>query len=89
MFYSHDMGWGSGWEVLMIIAMPALWALVFYGIVWLVRNGTRTGHPAGPPVAQRDTPIEILERRLANGELTVLEYRERREALEHRDDSSP
>jgi putative membrane protein len=37
MFYMHGIGWG--WWLLMSVGMVAFWALVIYGIIWLVRGG--------------------------------------------------
>jgi putative membrane protein len=37
MFYMHSFGWG--WWLVMSIGMVAFWALVIYGIVWLIRGG--------------------------------------------------
>lgn len=93
MYYMHDGGWaggpggGWGWGIAMIVGMLALVALASFAVFWLTRDRggrtfpTATPHPATPTVT-RETPIEILERRLANGELSVTEYQERRTVLE-------
>lgn len=86
MFYMHDVGWG--WEFLMAIGMVAFWALIIFGVVWLVRGGASSSSPASPPAAP-ESPLEILDRRLASGELTVEEYRERREAMDREQDRVP
>lgn len=62
------MGW-FGWLV-----MVAWWVLVIAGIVLLVNGGWRRAS-AGTSARER------LDDRLASGELTIDEYRERREAL--------
>ncbi len=87
MFYMHDVGWG--WEFLMVIAMVGFWALVIYLVVWSIRGGTsgRGESSSQPPEAAQPPPpppsaIEILDRRLANGELEIEEYQARREAIE-------
>lgn len=82
MFYMHDIGWG--WEFLMAIGMIAFWALVIYGIVWIVRGGANTAVPTAPTTPSTEMPLEILDRRLASGQITVDEYHELREALEHK-----
>lgn len=87
MFYMHDIGWG--WEFLMAIGMIAFWALIIYGVVWLIRGGNTTSSTAPPPATPTETPREILDRRLASGELTIEEYHERREALEHNKEPAP
>lgn len=94
MFYMHDIGWG--WEFLMGIGMVAFWVLIVVCVVWFVRGGSSGGGPSmggpsgggqadsAPPPAPAERPIDILDRRLASGELTLEEYRERREVIEHR-----
>lgn len=83
---NHMNGWGAGWWILMAFLMVVFWGLVIFGIVWLVRSlaAAPHGHDAG-------TPMEVLERRLANGEISPAEYRERRETLSGRKagDGSP
>ena len=80
MFYMRDIGWG--WEFLMGIGMVAFWALVVLGIVWLARGGASLSTEAPPPTVPTEKAIDILDRRLASGELSVEEYQERREAIE-------
>jgi putative membrane protein len=76
--WHHD---GPGWW----IVFPLFWILVIVGIVFLLR----ARGPWGPPrfAGHRETAIEVLERRYAQGEIGVDEYRERRAVLE-RDDRS-
>ena len=71
MFYMHDgAGWGWGWWVLMTIGMIALWALIIYAVVWLVR-----GRPADhDQQARPEPPEQILTRRLAQGEISIEAY---------------
>jgi uncharacterized membrane protein len=87
-------GGGWGWGVAMMLGMVALVALAFCGVFWLMcdrrprTHTTPAGVAAGTGLAaaaepvNRETPIEILERRLASGELNVAEYEERRGVLE-------
>lgn len=70
-------GWGDGWWVVMAIGMVILWAAVIAGGVWLVRELTSRARTRGPG----ETPLEILDRRLAEGEISIEEYGERRRAL--------
>lgn len=89
MFYARDIGWG--WDFLMGIGMVAFWILIVLGVIWLARGGlggsVSQQTPSQPPSAPVDDPTEILNRRLANGELTLEEYEERREAIERDRDS--
>jgi putative membrane protein len=75
----HSMGAG-GW-VLMALFWVALVAL----IIWLVARLFPRGADDGRDVRERsDTPRDILDRRLATGELDVETYEELREQLDPR-----
>jgi len=73
---AHWNGDGPGWW---IVFAPLLWILVITGIIFLVR-GRRGGPPWGG--RSRETGIDVLERRFAEGELSLEQYRERRAVLE-------
>jgi putative membrane protein len=70
-------GWGDGWWVVMGLGMLLFWALVIVGIVWVVRElgGSRQER-------DRNDPLDILKRRLAQGEISVEEYERSRQTLE-------
>ena len=72
--WSHMNGWGGGWMWLWGVAMMTLFVVL---IVWLIRAaGTdSTGVPARRDPTDRAR--EILGERLAKGELSPEEYRER------------
>jgi putative membrane protein len=72
-------GDGPGWWILFV---PLFWFLVILGIVLLVRG--RGGW--GPRWSDRgpETGIQVLERRFAEGELSLEQYRERRSVLEEK-----
>lgn len=72
------MDWDDGWWIVMMIGMLLFLALVVVGIVWLVHS--LQGGP-GPRGAGEPTPLEILDRRLAAGEISVEEYEQRRQVL--------
>jgi putative membrane protein len=76
---AHWDGDAPGWW---IVFVPLFWFLVIFGIVLLVR--ARGG--SGPPWSGRgrETGIEVLERRFAEGELSLEQYRERRSVLEEK-----
>ena len=74
----HDTG--AGWWIVMSLGMIAFWALVIWAI-WRAATDRPGEHVESP---RRETPVEILERRLAAGEITVGEYEELRETLEGR-----
>jgi putative membrane protein len=68
---------GGGWWIVMILGMAVFWVAVVLGIVWLARGGS-FATSARP---RRETPIEILDRRFAEGAITADDYRERREVI--------
>ena len=76
---AHWSGDGPGWW---IVFVPLFWLLVVIGIVFLVR-GRRGGPPWGD--RGRETGVDVLERRFAEGELSLEQYRERRSVLEGKD----
>ena len=70
--YGYDAGWGwmiGGW-----IMMLVFWALIIIGIVALVRFLNDRGAASGPKV--QETPLDILRRRYAKGELTKEQFDE-------------
>ena len=72
---------GTGWMIAMMFVMVLFWAAIILGIVWLARgsfDGRREDR-------RREAPLEVLERRFAEGAMSVEEYRQRRELLGHRD----
>ncbi|MGN6586102.1 MAG: SHOCT domain-containing protein [Solirubrobacterales bacterium] len=71
--------WGTGWWIVMMLMMVIFWALVIFGAVWLARS-LAGGHHT---IRHRD-PLEVLDHRLASGEISSEEYRERRELLKER-----
>ena len=58
-------------------------------IVWAVRASSRPAYPMGPsspmpsgaPPAAHETPLDILARRFASGEITAEEYQRARDLL--------
>ena len=69
-----DIGTG-GW-IVMAVVMVLFWGAIILGIAWLVRGSDawRGG--------RRDKPLDLLERRFAEGTISVEEYHERRDVLE-------
>ncbi|MEI6495742.1 MAG: hypothetical protein WCO88_03665 [Actinomycetota bacterium] len=95
--WEHDhMGdgrWGVGW--IGIIGMLLVVAATVGLIVWLVMRSPSAKAPAAPPPTQHHAPgspqphstsaaaaREILDRRLATGEIDIDDYRARRAALD-------
>ena len=81
------MMWGYGsswpfWEVgLMWIGMIVFWGLVFWAIYALVASAT-SGSANGQPKSEVRS---ILDRRLANGEIDIEEYRQRLDVIKQPD----
>jgi putative membrane protein len=80
-------GWGmhnssGGWWIL----GAAVMMLVMGGMMWLMMRGMSGGSSpdsSAPPdrPAMKESPVEILERRFAEGEISAEDYRARREML--------
>ena len=79
----HMGNWSGGWWILMAAMMVVFWGLVILGVVWIARSlGSPQRHHHGT------SAIEVLDSRLAHGEISPDEYRERRSVLE-RDQDPP
>jgi putative membrane protein len=77
----HD--WDGGWWILMAVGMVLFWGLVIAGLIWLARTVLADRHLAAGG-ARESNATEILDRRLAEGDIEIEEYRERRAELERR-----
>jgi putative membrane protein len=74
------MDWDGGWWILMVLGMLIFWAFVLVGLIWLFRERSGTNR-RWRDAAGADDPLAILDRRLAQGEITAEDYRERRAIL--------
>jgi putative membrane protein len=74
---SRGGGMSPGWGIVMMIFGLLVIALVILGIVWLGRS-LRAG-PSGSH--GHTTPLELLDRRFAEGTISVDDYHERRRIL--------
>jgi putative membrane protein len=78
--------WGmhgsGGWWILGVVVM-----MLFMGaMMWMMMRGMGgpSSHPPSTPSkapGAEESPLEILERRFAQGEISIEEYRARREIL--------
>ncbi len=66
MHYWGYYGWGYGMGFMMII----FWVLVIFGIVYLIRYLAKGPSHYEP----RETPLDILKKRYARGEITKEQY---------------
>lgn len=62
--------------IAMMLGMIIFWGLVILGIVWLLRETIGRGHHAPDPLA-------ILDRRLAEGQVSTEEYERLKKTLAH------
>ena len=67
---------GTGWWIVMMVAMVLFWGAIILGVVWLIRRGFEGG-----PGRRPHTAIEVLDHRFAQGEISAEEYRARRAVL--------
>jgi putative membrane protein len=69
---------GAGW----LIVMAPLMLLMMGGMMWMMMRGMGGGSsPPSDTPGTTESPVEILERRFAEGEISIEEYRVRRDAL--------
>lgn len=69
----------DGWWVVMVVGMILFLTLAILGILWLARDLGR-GQEQSIALPRQD-PLAILDQRLASGEISPEEYRERRMTL--------
>lgn len=71
--------WGMGYGVFGLFIMILFWALFLGGVIFGIRWLLHDGDPASPP--GRDTPMEILRKRYARGEIDKEEFGSRKRDL--------
>ena len=67
---------GTGWWFVMMVLMVLFWAAVIAAVVWLARSAAAGGSTAGSR-----NPQELLDERLAAGDIDIEEYERVRAAL--------
>ena len=72
---------GTGWMLLMMALMVLFWGAIILGIAWLIRGATRGALAPRESGVTRESPLEILERRFAEGAISPEDYQARREVL--------
>ena len=75
----------DGWWVVMVVGMILFLTLAILGILWLARDLGRSQEQSGAALSQQD-PLAILDQRLASGEISPEDYRERRATLRGNDE---
>ena len=61
----------------MMIGMGFFWLAIILGVVWLVRDGAGRRQQEAPS----ENALTILDRRFAEGAVSLDEYRQRRDVL--------
>jgi putative membrane protein len=76
-------GWnyGVGYNIWNFFSMVCTLALIAVGIVLFLRLVGRSAHTSGSHMHSPETPLDILKRRYANGEIDKKEYEEKRKDL--------
>ena len=81
---------GVGFHLFLVLPIFVIFVAAVTGfVIWAVRSSGRPAYPVGPPPAQtgtqppaaRETPLEILARRFASGEISAEEYERARDLL--------
>ena len=65
----------------MMVVMLLFWGAVIFGAFGLIRGAARGEWWRSERPADKEGPIDILDRRFAEGEITPDDYRARREVL--------
>ena len=65
--------------LMLLFTVLVLAGIVF--LVWFIAASLRPGR-AAPPPAQAETPLDILGKRYARGEITTEQYQEMKRQLE-------
>lgn len=77
MWWGHEFGWA--WMILGGLMMLLFWGGLIALIVLAVRSLSAPGQPV---VGPGESPIEILKRRYAAGEISKAEYQQMRRDLQ-------
>jgi putative membrane protein len=75
---------GTGWWIVMVVGMAVFWGAVIVLGAWTVRTALDRG-----PSRRHESALEVLERRFAEGDISVDDYRQRRKLLAGSGDSGP
>lgn len=79
MMSGFGMGFGPGGFG--FIMMIVVWILVVVGIVFLIKWLAASSRAAGGGQADAETPMDILKKRYARGEIDKAEFEERKKDL--------
>ena len=72
------MGWGYGMGWLGTLLMVAFWVAIIVGIVFLIRWLVISVGAGSRSAGSQDTPLDILKKRYARGEIDKEEFLEKK-----------
>jgi uncharacterized membrane protein len=72
---------GTGWMILMGGMMVLFWGAILIGIAWLIRSAVGSWSAQKENRVTKENPVQILERRFAEGAITPEDYSVRRKIL--------
>ncbi len=75
------MGWGYGMGWFWSIIMVVFWVAVIVGIIFLIKWLVISTGAGGRSATSADSPLEILKRRYARGEIDKQEFEEKKKDL--------
>jgi putative membrane protein len=75
------IGWGYGMGWLGMIFMIAFWIAVIVGIIFLIRWLVVSTGSKGQRTSAEESPLEILKRRYARGEIDKEEFEQKKKDL--------
>ncbi len=75
------MGWGYGMGWLGMILMALFWVAVIVGIILLIRWIFVSTGAKGHGTTSEDSPLEILKRRYARGDISKEEFEQKKKDL--------
>jgi putative membrane protein len=84
--YGNGYGMGEGGWILMIVFWALVVGLIIFAVIRIFPGRDTQSSPPTPHVSRppAETPREILDRRLANGEIDLETYERLREKLSAR-----
>jgi putative membrane protein len=70
---------GGGWSIFGWLFMILFWAAIILAIIWLYKQ---IRGPTVEPTATGESPVDILKKRYASGEITKEQFEKMKKELE-------
>jgi len=80
--YMWPHHWAGSGMIAMGILMFLFWILIVLGIIFVIWFFVGLARRAEAPPASPETPLEVLQKRYARGEITREQYQEMKRELE-------